>query len=247
MSKSKGNVISPESQIAEYGADACRAYILFMAPPEKDLQWDEDGLAGIYKFLNRAWRIVNDLMGCADEQTYFQAGSSEAQVAEAAKLLLRERHRVAAKVADDFERNSFNTAIAAVMELTNAAMGYLRKAAPEARDAALATEVAETITKLLAPIAPHWAEELWNTVLGHDGSIHVEPWPEFDLEKAKADEVELAVQVNGKVKAKITVAASAAEEAIREEALAAVAKAIDGKDLKKVIVIPGRLVNIVAK
>ncbi|MDO5334969.1 MAG: leucine--tRNA ligase [Coriobacteriia bacterium] len=246
MSKSKGNVISPESQIAEYGCDACRAYILFMAPPEKDLQWDEDGLAGIYKFLNRAWRIVNDLAGAADDQTYYQPGN-EAKADQFAKALLRERHRVAAKVAEDFERNSFNTAIAAIMELTNAAMAYLRAVAPEARDAAFATDVAEAIVKMLAPIAPHWAEELWNTVLGHEGSVHVESWPEFDLSKAKADEVELAVQVNGKVRAKITVAADAAQNQIQEVALEAVASAVEGKDVKKVIVIPGRLVNIVAK
>ena len=246
MSKSKGNVISPESQIAEYGCDACRAYILFMAPPEKDLQWDEDGLAGIYKFLNRAWRIVNDLAGAADDQTYYQPGN-EAKAEEAAKELLRERHRVAAKVCEDFERNSFNTAIAAIMELTNAAIAYLRSTAPEARDASFAADIAEAIVKMLAPICPHWSEELWNTVLGHKESVHVQPWPEFDLSKAKASEIELAVQVNGKVRAKIVVDADAAEGDIQSVALDAVASAIEGKDVKKVIVIPGRLVNIVAK
>ena len=101
--------------------------------------------------------------------------------------------------------------------------------------------------KLLSPICPHWSEELWHTVLGHEGSVHVEPWPEFDSEKAKADEVELAVQVNGKVKAKITVAADAAEEDVKAQALEAVSQAIEGKDVKKVVVVKGRLVNIVAK
>ncbi len=252
MSKSKGNVISPEDMIAGYGADAVRAYILFMAPPDKELQWNEDGLAGMYKFLNRAWRMVNDLAGKAGEETYFQPGANEVDVKKAHDELLRERHRVVGKVIDDFARNNFNTAIAAIMELVNATGTYLRCASAEERaaDAELAAfdaEVAQVIVKLLAPMAPHWAEELWQDVLGNEGSVHKQPWPEFDPNAAKSAEVELAVQVNGKVKAKITVAADAAEEAVREAALAAVAGATEGKDIKKVIVIPGRLVNVVAK
>ena len=123
----EGNVIAPEDMIAEYGADAVRAYILFMAPPDKDLLWDEGGLAGIYKFMNRAWRIVNDLMGAADEETLFQPGASEDEGIKALEQLVRERHRVVGKVVDDFDRNNFNTALAAIMELTNAASDYLRK------------------------------------------------------------------------------------------------------------------------
>lgn len=249
MSKSKGNVISPEDMIAGYGADAVRAYILFMAPPDKELQWNEDGLAGMYKFLNRAWRMVNDLAGQAGEDTYFQSGASEADVAEAKDKLLRERHRVVGKVIDDFGRNNFNTAIAAIMELANATGDYLRRASAEDRaaDTAFNTEIAEVLVKLMAPLTPHWAEELWTTVLGHSDSVHEQAWPDFDPEAAKADEVELAVQVNGKVKAKIMVAADADEDTVREAALAAATAATDGKDVKKVIVIPGRLVNIVAK
>ncbi len=252
MSKSKGNVISPEDMIAGYGADAVRAYILFMAPPDKELQWNEDGLAGMYKFLNRAWRMVNDLAGNAGEETYFQAGAKEADAKKAHDELLRERHRVVGKVIDDFARNNFNTAIAAIMELVNATGDYLRSNSAETRAAnaelaAFDKEVAGVIVKLLAPMAPHWAEELWQDVLGNEGSVHKQAWPEFDPNAAKSAEVELAVQVNGKVKAKITVAADAAEETVREAALEAVAPATDGKDIKKVIVIPGRLVNVVAK
>ena len=252
MSKSKGNVISPEDMIAGYGADAVRAYILFMAPPDKELQWNEDGLAGMYKFLNRAWRMVNDLAGNAGEETYFQAGAKEADAKKAHDELLRERHRVVGKVIDDFARNNFNTAIAAIMELVNATGDYLRSNSAETRAAntelsAFDKEVAGVIVKLLAPMAPHWAEELWQDVLGNEGSVHKQAWPEFDPNAAKSAEVELAVQVNGKVKAKITVAADAAEEAVREAALEAVASVTDGKDIKKVIVIPGRLVNVVAK
>ena len=254
MSKSKGNVIAPEDMIKGYGADAVRAYILFMAPPDKELLWNEDGLAGMYKFLNRVWRQVCDLAFQADDETLFGGACDKKAAAESAKALLRERHRVVGKVVEDFDRNNFNTAIAAIMELSNAAGDFLRKASPKLREAdpelaALSADVAEVLVKLLAPIAPHWAEELWHTVLGHEDSIHVQPWPAFDLEKAKADEVELAVQVNGKVKARIVVSASAAEEDVLEVAFAAqpVAKAIEGKDVIKKIVIPGRLVNIVVK
>jgi leucyl-tRNA synthetase len=252
MSKSKGNVISPEDMIAGYGADAVRAYILFMAPPDKELQWNEDGLAGMYKFLNRAWRMVNDLAGKAGEETSFQAGAKAEEAKKAHDELLRERHRVVGKVIDDFARNNFNTVIAAIMELVNATGDYLRKNSAEDRAAnaelvAFDKEIAEVIVKLLAPMAPHWAEELWQDVLDNETSVHKEAWPEFDPNAAKASEVELAVQVNGKVKAKITVASDAAEDAIRETALEAIADATAGKDIKKVIVIPGRLVNVVAK
>lgn len=252
MSKSKGNVISPEDMIAGYGADAVRAYILFMAPPDKELQWNEDGLAGMYKFLNRTWRMVNDLAGKAGEETSFQAGAKAEEAKKAHDELLRERHRVVGKVIDDFGRNNFNTAIAAIMELVNATGDYLRKNSAEDRAAnaelaAFDKKIAEVIVKLLAPMAPHWAEELWQDVLGNETSVHKEAWPEFDPNAAKASEVELAVQVNGKVKAKITVATDAAEDAIREAALEAIADATAGKDIKKVIVIPGRLVNVVAK
>lgn len=252
MSKSKGNVIAPEDMIAEYGADAVRAYILFMAPPDKELLWNEDGLAGLFKFLNRAWRVVNDLVGTADGDTLFQTALSAEDAAKLSKKLYRERHRVVGKVTEDFGRNSFNTAISAIMELVNASAEYLRGVNAETRKAnaefvALDQEIAQTIAKLLAPIVPHMADELWGTVLGQEGSIHVSPWPEFDPEQAKDDQVELAVQVNGKVKAKILVAADAASEDVQKVALDAAADQIAGKDLKKVVVVPGRLVNIVAK
>ena len=253
MSKSKGNVIAPEDMIANYGADAVRAYILFMAPPDKELLWNEDGLAGMYKFINRLWRQVNDLAGTAGEETLFAGGELDTDaVHKLSKTLMRERHRVVGKVVDDFDRNNFNTAIAAIMELANATGEYLRKVSLEARRScdhaeAFDRDIAEVIVKLMAPIAPHWAEELWQTVLGHEGSVHVEAWPAFDPELAKADEVELAVQVNGKVKAKITVAADAAEDEVKALAQEAVSRAIEGKELKKVVYVAGRLVNIVAK
>lgn len=251
MSKSKGNVVSPEEMIAVYGADAVRAAVLFMGPPDKEKLWNEDGLAGMYKFLNRLWRQVYDLVGAAGEDTLYQAADKKS-AKELAEELNRERHRLVGKVVEDIERNNFNTAIAAIMELSNAVGNYLRAASAEerAQDAELAAfdrELADVLVELMAPFTPHWSEELWHTPLGHDTSVHEQPWPEFDLALAAADEVELAVQINGKVKTRITVAADAAEEAIRETALEAVSKATEGKNVVKVIVIPDRLVNIVVK
>ena len=251
MSKSKGNVVSPEEMIEGYGADAVRATMLFMGPPDKEKLWSEDGLAGMYKFLNRLWRVVCDLVGKADEKTLYDP-SAEATEQNNAKTLNRERHRVVGKVTADIERNNFNTALAAIMELTNTAADFLRPRSPEHRvncekGFPLACDVAEVLVKMMAPIAPHWAEELWHEVLGHEDSVHEQPWPEFDPEQAKSDEVELAVQVNGKVKSKVSVGTEEAEDSIKEKALAAVSRALEGLDVKKVIVVKGRLVNIVAK
>lgn len=256
MSKSKGNVIAPEDMIAHYGADAVRTYILFMAPPDKDLQWDEEGLAGIYRFLTRVWRQVNDLMGKAGESTLFdptaQNAGKASSVEQAAKVLRRERHRVVGKVTNDMERNSFNTAIAAIMELSNAVGSYVRVASAKMRAAdpelaALDREVAEVLVKLLSPMAPHWADELWETVLDKQGYLYGCAWPTFDAQAAQADEIELAIQINGKVRAHITVGADAGEDEVREQALAAIKDQTDGQTVVKAIVIPGRLVNVVVR
>ena len=248
MSKSKGNVVSPESMIARYGADAVRACILFMAPPDKELLWNEKGLAGIHKFLNRAWRAVCDLVGKAGTDTLYDAGAKEDQAA-AAKTLLRERHRVAAKVEEDFSRNQFNTAISAIMELVNAAGSYLRVASLDERraDTKLAAqdaEIAETIVKLLAPIAPHWAEELWQEVMGNEGSVCTQAWPTYDDTLIQAEEVERAVMIKGKVRAKILTAADASDEEVTKAALDAVASKIEGLTVRKTIVAPN-VVNVV--
>ena len=252
MSKSKGNVVSPEEMIAAYGADAVRAAVLFMGPPDKEKLWNEDGLAGMYKFLNRLWRQVYDLVGQAGEETLFQENPGEEAGGKLAEELNRERHRLVGKVIDDIERNNFNTAIAAIMELSNAVGDYLRALPAETRTQcadlkALDIDIAEVLVKLMAPFAPHWAEELWHAPLGHTTSVHEQSWPEFDPSQAVSNEVELAVQINGKVKTRITVPADATEEAIRETALDAVSKATEGKSIVKVIVIPSRLVNVVVK
>ena len=254
MSKSKGNVVAPEEVISGYGADALRLYILFMAPPDKDLEWSKDGVEGIYRFCQRIWRIVHDLVGQAGEDTLFDAAVSieieDEQRVELAAYLLRERHRVAQKVERDFERFNFNTAIAAVMELANATGAYLRAWSAEERAAAegrvaFDLDLAETIVKLLAPIAPHFCEELWQTVLDRSGSVHHERWPGFDAELAVADRIEYAVQINGRVRAHIMLDADISEEEAGEAALQAVAEQLAGREVQKLVVVGGKLVSIV--
>ena len=251
MSKSKGNVVSPEEMIAEYGADAVRAYILFLGPPEKEKLWNEDGLPGMYKFLNRLWRQVHDLCGKAGDETLFAQKPADEAAVGAAKKLIRERHRVVEKVSADIERNNFNTAIAAIMELSNAAGEYLRAFSPEDRAAcedhrALDAEVAEVLVKLVAPFTPHLADELWREALGREGFVYDQPWPTYDPDQVRADEVELAVQICGKIKGRVTVAADAPEPEVLAAAREAVAAALEGKTVKKEVYVPGRLVNIVA-
>lgn len=252
MSKSKGNVVSPEEMIANYGADAVRAAMLFMGPPDKEKLWNDDVVPSMLKFLNRVWRIVFDLVGKADEDTLFDPDADASKAHDLAMTMKRERHRVVGKVSEDFNRNNFNTALAAIMELTNAAGAFLHLRDAEHRvncqtGGPLCTDVAETLVKLLAPIAPHMAEELWQTALGHDTSVHEQPWPTFDPAEASADEVELAVQINGKVKAHVTVSAEASEADILNAAREVVAGALEGKTVVKEIVVPKRLVNLVVK
>ncbi|MCE5191365.1 MAG: leucine--tRNA ligase [Actinomycetia bacterium] len=242
MSKSRGNVVAPEEIIAKYGADTLRAYILFMAPPDKDLEWSNEGLDGMWRFLGRAWRHITEV---AEETAAGARGAAAVDPAGAA--LRRERHRVVGKVADDIERFGFNTALSAMMELLNAASDYRRTIPAAERDAALEREVAETLTLLLAPYVPHMTEELWREALGHETSVHTEAWPTWDPAAAASDAVEYAVQVNGKVRARLTVPADASEDLVRDAALALdkVAEQIAGKTVRTVLVVPGKLVSIV--
>jgi len=250
MSKSKGNVVAPEEMIARFGADALRVYILFMAPPDKDLDWSQESLEGIYRFLNRVWRSVYGLLGqeVTDEEgtrlsVYDDLLGADA-AAQRGQELNRQLHRVIGKVSSDVERFNFNTAISAVMELVNAISSYL-KVPLELRDFGFAREVARTLLLLLAPMAPHMTEELWHVALEEAGSIHLAAWPAFDAAKAVAQSVELAVQVNGKVRARVVVATDAAEEEVRQAALDAVAAVLEGRPVKKVVVVPRKLVSVV--
>ena len=235
MSKSKGNVVSPESLIDEYGVDAARACILFMAPPDKDLQWDDKSCAAMARFLKRAWGQVwslADATGPADD-------------GQLAKELNRQMHATIKKVGADIERFNFNTALASIMELSNTTADYLNATAEDARDRELCRAVATTLVLLLAPYAPHWADELWTEALGNEGSAYDVAWPSFDEEATKADEVERAVMIGGKVRGHITTAADASEDEIVAAALEAVADRIEGLTVRKTIVAP-TVVNVVA-
>lgn len=244
MSKSKGNVVPPKSVIEPYGADTMRLTILFIAPPEKDFDWDPNAVAGCNRFLKRAWRLVWELAGTPGADA---AGSVDTgRLDEKASALWRELHRLGARCTADFDRQQFNTAISAVMELANAAGAWVADVSAEDRDAALAARVAHDMVAMLAPICPHWAEELFHAALGREGSVYDEPWPEFDASLAVADTVEIAVQVMGKVRGHATVAADASRDEMQAAALEAVSALLEGMTVRKVIVVPGKLVNVVA-
>ena len=250
MSKSKGNTVSPEEMIDSYGCDAMRLTILFMAPPDKDLDWNEEGIAGIARFLRRTWGTVYELCSTQNTEGAAAAKCSNEDVEAAAKKLHREMHRVIGKVKTDIERFNFNTALSAVMELVNTASDYLKTVDVAVRKAdetleKLDFDVASAIVLLLASFAPHWAEELWHDALKHTDSVYSQAWPEFDPLAAKADEVERAVMMGGKVKAKIMVAVDATEEEIAQAAIVALGDKLDGLAVRKTIV-AGNVVNVVA-
>ena len=242
MSKSKGNVVPPSSVIEPYGADTMRLAILFIAPTEKDFNWDEEAVAGANRFIKRAWRTVWSLAQSGADAGEFDPAKLSGSDAE----LWRRLNELGIRCTNDFDRGQFNTAISAVMELVNDASKYLVDTPEDARDAALCARVAHDVVAMLSPICPHWGEELFHEALGCTGSLYDEPWPEFDAEQAKSSMVEIVVQIKGKVRGRIMVAADAANDELEEAAKAAVAAQLEGKDIKKVIVVPGRLVNIVA-
>ncbi len=244
MSKSRGNVVAPEDMIARYGADALRAYILFMAPPDKDLDWSFEGLDGMWRFLNRAWRIVDEV---AEESA---ADGSAAAVGDGAaeKELRRAAAASISKCGEDIERFQFNTALSSVMEYVNALYDYRRDLPADQRDSGLLRSAVRDLTLLLAPFAPHMAEELWREVLREQGSVHRHAWPEFDASALVSDVVELPVQVNGKVRDRLSIAVGATDEEATAAALALpkVAAHLEGKTVRKVVVVPGKLVSVVA-
>ncbi len=228
MSKSRGNVVNPDDVLESHGADSMRLYEMFMGPLEAMKPWSMQGVQGVHRFLQKAWRLI------VDEETGQLVGS--VQEAQADEETLRFLHQTIKKVGDDVETFGFNTAISAMMILVN----HLGKLDVRPRS------VLESLVLILSPFAPHVAEELWHR-LGHTETLAYEPWPQYDPQRTKAKEVELAVQVNGKIKDRIVVDAEADEEAIKETALASesVVAAINGKTPRKVIVIKSRLVNIV--
>ncbi|UCC97977.1 MAG: leucine--tRNA ligase [Phycisphaerales bacterium] len=228
MSKSRGNVVNPDKVIAEYGADSMRLYEMFMGPLEAIKPWSMQGVEGVHRFLQKLWRAV------VDRETGELAEAIED--AQADEPTLRLLNQTIKKVGDDIETFSFNTAISAMMIFVN----HLSRLSVRPK------AVVEKLVLILAPFAPHIAEELWEK-LGHAGTLAYEPWPEYDRELIREKKIELAVQVNGKIKDRIVVPADADEEQIKQKALVSekVAAAIAGRELRKVIVIKSRLVNIV--
>jgi len=237
MSKSKKNVIDPNQLIDQYGADTARLFSLFAAPPEKDLEWNEQGVEGCYRFLNRVWRAVNDHLAL------IRNAAVTAEVEGEAAELRRKIHQTIKKVTEDIDgRFHFNTAIAAVMELVNAIYAF------NAVDSCpgVMREALEAVVCLLNPFVPHVSEELWQQ-LGHRESIETAGWPSWDPAALVADEITLVVQVNGKVRGKVSVALDAAKETLEAAALEEpnVQRFVAGKEVRKIIVVPGRLINIV--
>ncbi len=243
MSKSKGNVVPPSSVIEPYGADTMRLAILFIAPPEKDFDWDPNAVEGANRFIKRAWRTVWQLAATAGDAAALDKAGLDAE----ALKLYRERHRTLAACTENFDRGQFNTAISAMMELVNAASAYLNAVPAEGRDAVLTALVATDIVSVLAPICPFMCEELWHAALGREGSVYTAPWPEFDPKEAESDEVELAVQVQGKMRTRTHVPRNSDQDVMRAAAEQAAAKWIDGKTVVKAICIPNKLVNLIVK
>lgn len=239
MSKSKGNVVSPDEIIAQYGADTGRLFILFAAPPERDLEWSDAGVEGSYRFLNRVWRLVKQHRDLFHERPVAQPDESDES-----RSLHRTVHHTVKKVTEDVSaRYQFNTAISAIMELVNAVQSY-----PDTADRGTLANAVENIVLLLAPFTPFIAEELWQE-LSHTDSVHQQAWPTYDEAALVLDEIELAIQINGKVRDKLTVPVDADRKQVEELALAQakVQERVRGKTVHKVIVVPKKLVNIVVK
>jgi leucyl-tRNA synthetase len=239
MSKSKGNVVGALDMAAKYGADTGRLYTLFAAPPEKDLEWSEESIEGAWRFINRVFRLVDRL---AESLREVKSGISPSN-SDAEKALLRKTHQTLRRVTLDVEtRWHFNSAIALIMDFYNEIHAPLEHGVrPET-----SKHVLETLALMLAPMTPHLAEELWE-MLGHKEGLWTVAWPDFDPELARDEEVEIVVQVNGRVRARLKVAAGLGEAALVPKALAdpAVALHINGKRVVKQIVVPDKLVNLV--
>jgi leucyl-tRNA synthetase len=262
MSKSKGNVVDPDDMIQKYGADALRLYVMFVAPPEKEIEWTDAGLEGSWRFLTRVWRLVDQL--CETIGGEGIPAPDDLELNDAERALRRKTHETIKRVTLDLDpRVHLNTAVSALMELVNELYAFCAKTeclrvTQHAEDVksigtvertetvSVVKEGVEALVLMMSPFTPHMAEELWE-MLGHAGGIVSAGWPEFDEAVAKADEIVVPVQINGKLRARLTVPAGTTEEQLRELALAdpQVAKHVAGKSVKKVVVAGGRLVSVV--
>ncbi len=245
MSKSLGNVVSPEEIISKYGADTARLFILFAAPPERELEWNDQGVEGSFRFLNRVWRIVAHFAPqLAQNKTAYATDELDAEDKELRRVL----HTSIKKVTDDIEqRFNFNTAISAMMELVNALYAYKEK--QNQPNAGLVFEAISALLRLLAPFVPHITEELWTAVIDAGNSVHKQPWPTYDPEAMKVAEVEVILQINGKGKERIVVPSEATKEELEAFALsdAKIKEIIGDQEIVRVVCVPKRLVNIVVR
>jgi leucyl-tRNA synthetase len=247
MSKSKGNVVDPDTMISRVGADALRLYVMFVAPPEKEVEWTDSGLEGSFRWLHRVWHIAQEW-----KERARQAGSgpiAHATLHDTERALRRKTHETIRRVSGDVEvRKQFNTAISAMMELVNDLYAFTKRqdTDPTPSGARVVREAVEALIVMLSPFAPHTAEELWEQY-GHAGTLSAARWPEFDAEAARADEIEIPVQVNGKVRGRVLVPPDIADSELEQIALAnpAVQSYTQGKSVKKVVIAKGRLVSIV--
>lgn len=243
MSKSKGNVVTPDEIVEQYGADTGRLFILFASPPEKDLDWSDQGVEGCHRFLRRIWRLLEE---CKEQ---FAAETGVSGSGQKEFDLQRSVHAAIKKVTYDIqERFNFNTAISAIMELVNAIYAYQKSARGTAYNHAILHDALEKTILLLAPFAPHLAEESWH-MLGHTESVHRQEWPSYDPDKLLVDTVEVVIQINGKVRGRVTVPADSSKEQLIEEAHRneRIGELLAGRNVVKVVAVPGRLVNIVVR
>jgi leucyl-tRNA synthetase len=239
MSKAKGNTVDPQALIDNFGADTVRLFMMFAAPPEQALEWSDDGVQGSFRFLKRFWNSVHSHIAAGTVEPLDPAALNDSQ-----KELRRKTHQTIEKISDDIgRRHSFNTAVAASMELLNA-IGRFDDSSAAGR--AVEREALDAVVLMLSPMVPHICAALWQ-ILGHENLLIDQPWPAFDAAALEQDKIELVVQVNGKLRGKISVAADEGREAIIALALAEpnVERFIDGKAIRKTIVVPGRLVNVV--
>jgi len=243
MSKSKGNVVTPEEIFEKYGADTARLFILFASPPERELDWSDQGVEGAWRFLNRVWRLVNNNVDLIKA-----AGEAKESASEEDTGLRRQLHETIKKVTEDIERFNFNTAISAIMELVNGIYRYQDKLELAEQNPALLREVLEKTVLLLAPFAPHLTEELWR-ILGHDGSVHQQDWPVYDPAALVREEVKIVIQVNGKLRERLQVPVGISQEELETRVLdlERIRALTEGKEIVKIIHVPGKLVNIVVK
>jgi leucyl-tRNA synthetase len=244
MSKSKGNVVSPEDIIARYGADTARLFILFAAPPERDLEWSDQAVEGCYRFLNRVWRLVEPLA----ETLKKAPGRPVADLAGANRDMRRITHKTIKKVTEDVStRFNFNTAVSAIMEHVNALYQFKEVPEPD-RDSAVLREAVDSLLLLLAPFAPHITEEIW-AATGHEGSVHLQKWPSYDPAAIVEDEITIVVQINSRVRDRMLLPAGLTAGEMQDRVMhdPKILNLTEGKKIIKIIPVPGKLVNIVVK